>query len=296
MLERLRLRNFQRHEDLRIVFDERVTTFVGTSDVGKSSILRALKWAMTNRPSGSDFVRHGAKEASATLWLDGHRLCRRKGKKGVNKLVLDGAELEAFGSELPEPVRQLSNVDVTNFQGQHDPPFWLSLTAGQASKELNAVVNLDEIDRVLSTILKTERRARTETELCEKRVEEAERDSEALRWVSEMETEWREMEEKQKSLNDMEGRLERSKELLDEVERLRRRAEADVPDTEELDGLIAELREADGKLKTARDMRGEIYRLSNRAESCGEEIDDLQTQLLVESGGICPLCGGALEC
>jgi len=293
-LERMRVRNFQRHEDFRVVFDERVTTFVGTSDAGKSSILRALKWTMTNRPSGSAFVRHDTKEASAVLWLDGHRLSRRKGK-GVNKLVLDGMELEAFGTELPEPVRLLCNVDRANFQGQHDPPFWLSLTAGQASKELNAVVNLDEIDRTLAAVLRVEKRAKTEVELCEKREKEAERDCEMLRWVTEMEVEWQKLEKEQKRFDCAEGKLERCKELLGEVKRFRRHVEMEVPNTEELDVLIVELEEVEDELRKAENMMEEISRLD-----CGEEIeaeiDDLRAQLSVETGGVCPLCGGVLEC
>ena len=295
MLERLRLRNFQRHEDFRVVFDERVTTFVGTSDAGKSSVLRALKWTMMNRPSGSAFVKHGEKEATAMLWVDGCRLTRRKGK-GVNKLVLDGTELEAFGTELPEPIRQLCNVDDANFQGQHDSPFWLSLTAGQASKELNAVVNLDGIDRALAAVLQMERKARTEAEMCEKREKEAERDYELLQWVEEMEVEWRELEGEQKKLDNAERKLERCKESLAEVKRLRQHAEMEVPDMEELDALIVELKKAEERLKTAKSMLEVVHRLSNQVEDSGEEIDDMETKLSVETGGICPLCGGALKC
>jgi len=294
MLERMRIRNFQRHEDFRVVFDERVTTFVGTSDAGKSSILRALRWAMTNRPSGSAFVRHGMKEVSTTLWLDGYCLSRRKGK-GVNKLVVDGAELEAFGSELPEPIRLLCNVDEMNFQGQHDSPFWLSLSAGQVSRELNEVVNLDEIDRVLAAVLKTERRSRTEAELCEERAEKAEQDCESLSWVSVMEVKWQEIEEKQKSLDDVNGKLKRGRGLLDEVYRLRRLAETEVPDTRELDALITKSGQAEEELETARSMLREIRGLARQVGDFGEKINDSQSRLAAESGGICPLCGGVLD-
>lgn len=293
MLERLRFRDFQRHEDFRVVFDERVTTFVGTSDAGKSSILRALRWAMTNRPSGSAFVRHGAKEAVVTLWLDGSKLQRRKGK-GVNEIVLDGASLEAFGAEFPEPVRLLCNVDDANFQGQHDLPFWLSLTAGQASRELNTVVNLDEIDRVLSAVLQEERKAKTETELCERRVEEAERECKALGWVPEMEAEWQEAEQEQKKLDDAEVKLSRARGLLEEVERLRERAKVEVPDTRKLDAAIIELRKAVERVRELRLLIDGIDLWKKRIVEADERILELQSELDERSGGICPLCGGRL--
>jgi len=298
MLERMQLRNFQGHEDLRIVFDEQITTFVGPSDAGKSSILRALKWGMTNRPSGSAFVRHDDNKltASASLWLDGHCLSRRKGKGSANELIVDGIKLEAFGSELPEPVRELCNVDGVNFQGQHDSPFWLSLNAGQASRELNTVVNLDEIDCVLSSILKSERRTKTEAELCEKRMKESERDCKNLAWVSEMEVEWQETTKRKKQLDNIEVELERGRELLREVNRLRRLAEMEVPDTRDLDELIEEQKRAEEKAKTAKSMLREIHRLRDQVGEFEKEVDGLQVRLSSESGGICPLCGGELKC
>ena len=43
-IESLSLHNFQCHEHLDIAFDPQLTTIVGPSDVGKTAILRALKW------------------------------------------------------------------------------------------------------------------------------------------------------------------------------------------------------------------------------------------------------------
>jgi len=297
MLERLQLRNFQRHEDLRVIFDEKVTTFVGTSDSGKTSILRSLEWAMTNRPSGSLFVRHDTNKliASVSFWLDGHHLARRRGKGSVNELIVDGIRLEAFGSELPEPVQELCNVSDVNFQGQHDPPFWFSLSAGQASRELNAVVNLDEIDRVLAYMAKSVRRTKMEVGLCEKRTKEIERDCKRLAWVSEMEREWKEAEKRKKQLDNMEEELELYRMLLGEVDRLKRLAEIEVPDTRELDELIERQKRAEERVGTVRGMLREVGRLRDQFEEFERKINKSQTRLSSESGGMCPLCGGVLD-
>lgn len=294
MLERMRIRNFQRHEDFRIEFDERITTLVGTSDAGKSAVLRALRWVMTGRPTGSSFVRHGQKEALVTLWIDGHKLSRRK-SKSAGEIVLDGRKLEAFGSETPEPVRLLCNVDEANFQGQHDQPFWLSLTAGQASRELDAVVNLEEIDRTLTAVLREERKAAVEVELCEKQVEEAKRDCERLRWVAEMEAEWSELEEVQSDLSDAEEELARIEGLAREVEELRTRAAVEVPDTGELDEAVDRLRLLEARERAASASLEEIDRLRRRIDEAEEEIARLQSELEEKSGGTCPLCGGRLS-
>lgn len=57
---KLRIQNFQAHKDTTIEFD-RITTIVGPSDIGKSAVLRALKWVAKNEPNGTSFVRDGDK-------------------------------------------------------------------------------------------------------------------------------------------------------------------------------------------------------------------------------------------
>lgn len=57
---KLRIQNFQAHKDTTIEFD-RIATIVGPSDIGKSAVLRALKWVAKNEPKGISFVRDGDK-------------------------------------------------------------------------------------------------------------------------------------------------------------------------------------------------------------------------------------------
>jgi len=294
VLERLQLRNFQRHEDFRVVFDERVTTIVGRSDVGKSSILRALRWLMLGRPSGSAFVRHGRDEAMVSLWLDGHKLSRRKGRR-TNKLALDGVGLEAFGMEMPETVALLCNVDETNFQTQHESPFWLSLTAGQASRELNAVVNLGVIDKALSAVAAKARRAKAAADLSQERCERCEKQLESLDWVEEMSRDWQWVENLQKRQDESERKIIRAKALRDEANRLRRQAAMEVPDTTELDTMVSELEKREQVMRSALTQLTEVRHLTRTIESCKEGVNDLEVRLSTESGGICPLCGSELE-
>ena len=63
MLKRLRIKNFQKHGKVDISFDPHVTCIVGDSDAGKSSLLRALHWFLTNPMEPISFAmgnRHAA--------------------------------------------------------------------------------------------------------------------------------------------------------------------------------------------------------------------------------------------
>ena len=104
MLQRLDISNFQSHKDTQVVFDPRLTVLVGSSNHGKTAILRALYWITRNRPRGSAFIRHGADAAEARLEADGVVIIRRKDRKALNEYIVDGEVLTALGSDVPAQV------------------------------------------------------------------------------------------------------------------------------------------------------------------------------------------------
>ena len=186
MLEKLSIKNFQIHSSFDLEFDKRITCIVGASDVGKSAVLRALKWVLSNSPSGDSFVKDGSSSCQVELEVDGKVVSRHR-TPSLNRYLYgtreEFLEYKAFGSDVPEPIANFLNVGPTNFQSQHDPPFWLSDTAGQVSRNLNAVVNLDIIDRALSAAAKAVTKARTALELADERCAKARDRKMSLAWV-----------------------------------------------------------------------------------------------------------------
>ena len=67
MITALRLLEFQKHRKLVVRFDPHVTTIVGQTDSGKTSILRALLWLLTNSPAGMEFIHYGSKRVEVDL-------------------------------------------------------------------------------------------------------------------------------------------------------------------------------------------------------------------------------------
>lgn len=186
MLEKLILWNFQSHRKLEVELDPRINCFIGDNDVGKSAVLRALKWIMLNAVSGERFISWGAEFAKGVLILDGGRKLIRKKGSGENLYRLDGKEFKALGAAgVPDEVAKLLNVAEINFQNQLEPPFWFFSTPGQVSRELNAIVDLSVIDESLSKVATEARRARSESEVCQKRLTEARRVKKTLDWVPE---------------------------------------------------------------------------------------------------------------
>jgi len=173
MIEKLELKNFQSHKSNSISFDPHVTTIVGPSDVGKSAIIRSIQWVLQNKPSGEAFIREGSKKAAVRITIDGKKITRVRGK-GKNAYRLNNDEFKAFGNDIPDPIVKILNISDLNFQSQHDSPFWFCETAGEVSRRLNSIVDLEVIDKTLSNILSTLRTKRTESNVISKRIKEIE--------------------------------------------------------------------------------------------------------------------------
>lgn len=161
LLDSLRIKNFQAHEDFGIAFDAGVTAIVGPTDSGKSSVIRAIRWLATNEPSGEEFVRWGSSGSQVRLKLSsGVSVVRERGGENIYKL--DGKEFRAFGNGVPPEIQSALGLADINFQGQYDSPFWLSSTAGEVARSLNRIVNLEIIDSVLSKLVAGARKSRAE--------------------------------------------------------------------------------------------------------------------------------------
>lgn len=225
MLELVRIWNFQRHKFLEVEFDRRCTMFVGRNSAGKSAIVRALQWVLLNR-SVRNMARKGASLVQVEVILDGRSIIRKK-KGRHNLYFLDGKRLRAVGTKVPKPVADLVRMADLNIQEQHEPTFWLSLSPGQVSKELNKVVSLDVIDETLKNIGQDVRKCKTRVEVSEERLEEAERESAALAWVpgmaaklDDLEHRWVKISELKSEILELETKAETARDLSDRLERL----------------------------------------------------------------------------
>ena len=191
---KLVLREFQAHQKLEVDLDAGITSIVGPSDVGKSSILRALRWIMLNNPQGDAFIRDGAKKAEVTIEIDHHKISRIRGGT-TNAYLLDGKDLEAFRNDVPVEVQEILKVLTINFQGQHDVPYWFGENAGEVSRQLNRIVNLEIIDQTLQNLNTSLRRAQTEEQILEEHLEQSQVKRTELKYVRDLKQEFEVLEE-----------------------------------------------------------------------------------------------------
>jgi len=155
MIKSIHIENFQSHANTELEFSPGVNVIVGTSDSGKTAIIRALRWVRWNRPSGDSFRSKWGGSTSVLVECEEAKVSRIKDKS--DKFLLcpkgrDEMEFKAFGTNVPEEIVALLNLDEINLQSQHDAPFLISETPGAVAAHFNKVAHLDKIDTATSKI------------------------------------------------------------------------------------------------------------------------------------------------
>jgi len=132
---------------------------MGTSNSGKSAIIRAMRWCLTNQPKGFGFRRHNLKPkvvTNASVLLDnGAYVTRQRNATSTNEFVVTkdvaDVKLEALRGAVPEEVLTVTNISALNIQSQFSPYFLIADTAGEVARTLNEYTGLEIIDKVLKT-------------------------------------------------------------------------------------------------------------------------------------------------
>lgn len=183
MVTSLHVQNFQSHEDTRLEFAPGVNIIVGTSDSGKTALLRALAWLKDN-PSGDAFRSHWGGDVRVELeTVEGHRLARTR-TKSDGLYWLDGERFAAVGrGDAPAEVAQALNLGPVNVQKQLDAPYLLSESPGEVARQLNAITHLDDIDRAALGINRIVNKARNELAWNQEQREDVGGKLEALAWI-----------------------------------------------------------------------------------------------------------------
>lgn len=195
MIDSIEIENIQSHKDTKIEFCSGVNAIVGSSNNGKTAILRSLCWARYNRPLGIDTLcSHWAlddkgnqkQEMSVKIIKDGQELIRRK-TKSKNQYIVNGKELSAVKTDVPVEVEEFFRLSETNIQSQQDSPFLISASSSDVGKYFNKIVRLDIIDKVLSNSESKRRKVKQEKQVSDDLVKKYSEQLEEYNWLDKVE-------------------------------------------------------------------------------------------------------------
>lgn len=151
MIKSIQIQGFQSHEDSFLELNSHVNILVGSSDSGKTAILRALLWCIQNKPGGFSFCSHWGDSTKVQIEIDNHIITRFR-NKNTNQYLLDNLKFNAIGTEVPKEIQDILNIKNVNINLQLDPPFLLSETPGAVASHFNRIAKLDKIDTGLQNI------------------------------------------------------------------------------------------------------------------------------------------------
>ena len=272
MIKSLEIKNIQSHKNSRLEFSPGINALVGTSNNGKSAVLRALFWAICNRPLGTEILlsnwAYDSKgkqndEMSVTVEKSEGVLTRRKFKT-ENEYVLNGETMEAVKTDVPEDVKKFFALSETNIQKQQDTPFLLSQSSGKTAEYFNKIVRLDIIDRVLSNAESTRRKMKNQVESSEQEERKLSEDLEKYNWLDSAEK----LIERCKVISEICENLSGERnELKNSVQKFEELNKKKFPDFSKTKKLIKEISEIDE----------ENENLAEQIETLSESIDQFNS-------------------
>lgn len=178
------------HSVVRLV--NGINAFIGTSNSGKTALLRGMKWVLRNQPSGANFITRGKKETWVSLTLsNGYKIKRRRTRSGdVNtyEIFKDGVPLHehpltGFGTGVPQEVLDvcgMERLDI-NFAGQLESAFLISNTPKARADAIGNLEELQRIDEALSGTNDDIKAGNKRLKELNKSIAQQEKEAEALR-------------------------------------------------------------------------------------------------------------------
>lgn len=152
MITEVHLKNFQAHRDLKLKFTPGVNIIRGSSDAGKSAIIRAMMALITGKEFSASYQTWGTTgPMEVTIKTEEHEVTRGRSAR-KNFFRVDGKEYSAVGTATPREVSAClpiqSDRDSDNLGSQYSSFYLLSDTAGNVAKKIQAVCDLVSISRV----------------------------------------------------------------------------------------------------------------------------------------------------
>lgn len=296
------IENFQNIDTVEFEIDG-FTTIVGKSNIGKSSIRRAIEGAIHNK-SGDDFVRHGCSNAGVRLENDDLDLRWIKGEK--NDYEIDGDYYESVGHGPPDIIFEKGygsiDVDRSNVPDvdpqiakQFSPIFLInpSKTPGSIAAEvISDIGRLSDVQQALKDCSSDRREKESTLDVRRQDIDDHEDDleqyddlDETIERVDEIESLREDIESLRSEIETLEQIQKARDDLKDTIETLESVERIEIPSLDDLDHALSEISNLSRLRSSYRSVESEAERLSSvesidiptldGLDECIEEIETL---------------------
>lgn len=123
MLNKIILKNWQKHDFLELDFNPNINVITGLTDTGKSCIFRAMEWVCgVSDTSEKDYRREGTNETSVKMFLNNGYQVEKIRSDSLNRYILskDGIDqvFDAVNKDVPDEIRKVLPIENIEIDGQ----------------------------------------------------------------------------------------------------------------------------------------------------------------------------------
>jgi len=271
IIKRIELMNVQKHKHLILNLRRGINILFAKTGAGKTCVIRALIWILTNNFSSDAIRKDGTKRTEVKLTIaevphiNGDIEVTRVRTNSINRYEINYPDKEdlvthdSVGKNIPEEVTNLfalpiMNVDkdtlYLNIQSQLDRHFLVIDKATFRSKVLNKLTNNDLLDKVIKSfnsdllgLNKEEKLLNTEVKekTIEKETLEAQKAKDELIY-NEIQSEFNNLKTEQEELNDLEDCYTKLMSVKNNLKNLEIEADdLQLPDVSIIPNLKAEI-------------------------------------------------------
>ena len=305
MIKTLILENFQSHKNTEIGFLPGVNVIVGRSDVGKSTILRALSWALFNTPDGLDMIRHGQKICKVVIVFHDGTIIQRNRSKAKNEYVLEVGDQQykfsGFGRSVPDEIKKVVNMQEINISSQFSQFFLLSDSSGEVARKLNKIARLDLIDKVIKYVNKEIRQNKSELSHWEDLKQQKEKEVESFDFLPGLKKDINRVEKIENKLSNLTNKRLNVLTLYNDIQERKKALKSlnfaltiksQIKDAEKIYLDIELDKERSRKLSTIVD---DLWHYKEEKKTLDRELKEYKAKLKNIMPEICPLCGGKIS-
>jgi DNA repair protein SbcC/Rad50 len=305
VIDSISIKNFQSHEDTTLELSDGINVIVGSSDSGKSCIIRALDWVRTNRPLGTSIMRRGTKDVSVTIKRNNGAVITRS-RDGRNGYEVNDKTYEAIGNAVPEEVTRALNLSDINVQRQLSAHYLVVGSPGQVADVINTVIKLSDGTQLADNVQRQIRN--TTKDLADKQAElEKEQRllaSPTVKLIPKLEKEQKRIESIEKNIESTEEQIEELQFLCVQIEEAEACLLPDIEIPERFEQICNELAETEEAIEKLQDKIEGITSLYNGIVSLEKQIEETEDGIaekqqeledLMDKLKLCPLCNQPLD-
>lgn len=149
MINKISIRGFENHLDTVLKFINGINIITGVTNAGKSSIIKAVNWIVSNDPQGNGFIYNKAKIPCIVDSAFDDIEIRKYKDETTHYYKINDNEYTALKGNMPDQIKEITKFSDMNIQNQFDRFFLLQDSSGEVARKLNEIIDLAIMDRVV---------------------------------------------------------------------------------------------------------------------------------------------------